>query len=81
MKKFYLIMCLLALAFHVASAQSSMTDDQVVKFVMKEQQKGTAQQAIVTKLMQKGVDIDQIRRVRRKYERMDKNEGLGTVSC
>ena len=72
-------MCLLALAFHVASAQSSMTDDQVVKFVMKEQQKGTAQQAIVTKLMQKGVDIDQIRRVRRKYERMDKNEGLGTV--
>ena len=79
MKKFYLIMCLLALAFHVASAQSSMTDDQVVKFVMKEQQKGTAQQAIVTKLMQKGVDIDQIRRVRRKYERMDKNEGLGTV--
>jgi len=61
------------------NAQSSMTDDQVVKFVMKEQKAGTSQQEIVTKLVQKGVDVDQIRRVRQKYERMNKNTGLGTV--
>ena len=79
MKKAYLILCLLVLSLSSVSAQSTMSDDQVVKFVMKEQQKGTSQQEIVTKLVQKGVDIDQIRRVKKKYERMSKGEGLGTV--
>ena len=60
-------------------AQSTMTDDQVIKFVIKEQQAGSSQQQIVTKLVQRGVNIEQIRRVRKKYERMQKNEGLGTV--
>jgi protein involved in polysaccharide export with SLBB domain len=57
-----------------------MTDDQVIKLVMKEQKAGSSQQQIVTKLVQKGVDMDQIRRVRKKYERMQKNQGLGTVA-
>lgn len=51
-----------------ASAQSSMTDDQVMEFVVQEHEKGTSQQQIVTKLIQRGVDIQQIRRVRSKYE-------------
>jgi len=63
-----------------AAAQSGMTDDQVVKFVLKEQSAGTSQSQIVTKLMQRGVDIQQIRRVRKKYERQAKNQGLGTVA-
>lgn len=49
-------------------AQSSMTDNQVMAFVVKEHEAGTSQAQIVTKLMQRGVDIQQIRRVRRKYE-------------
>ena len=49
-------------------AQSSMTDNQVMEFVMKEHEAGTSQAQIVTKLMQRGVDIQQIRRVRQKYE-------------
>jgi len=61
-------------------AQSSMTDEQVFKFIIKEHQEGTSQQQIVVQLMQRGVDINQIRRVRKKYERMAKDQGLGTMS-
>ena len=61
-------------------AQSSMTDEQVFKYIIKEHQEGTSQQQIVVQLMQRGVDINQIRRVRKKYERMAKEQGLGTMS-
>ena len=47
-------------------AQSSMTDQQLISFVMQEKEKGTSQQEIVTMLMQRGVDIQQIPRVKRK---------------
>ena len=61
-------------------AQSSMTDDQVFKYVIKEHQNGTSQSQIVTQLMQRGVDITQIRRVRKKFERMSKDQALGVLS-
>ena len=77
MKKIFLSLCMLTLALSNASAQSTMTDEQILKFVMKEQKSGFSQQEIVTKLMQKGVTIDQIRHARKKYERMQKNQGLG----
>ena len=80
MKKVFLSICLLMLAVGSVSAQSSMTEEQIIKFVMKEQQSGFSQQEIVTKLMQKGVTIDQIRQARKKFERMQKNQGLGTVA-
>lgn len=80
MKK-YIILFLFALLLPCyATAQSSMTDEQILKFVMKENAEGTSQAQIVTKLMQKGVTIEQIRRVKDKYERLAKNKGLGTVS-
>ena len=63
-----------------AAAQSSMTDEQVFRFILKEHESGTSQQQIVVQLMQRGVDINQIRRVRKKYERLSKEEGLGAVS-
>ena len=55
----------------------SMSDEQVLQYVVEEYQKGTSQAQIVTKLMQKGVDINQIRRMRQKYERQTQNGGLG----
>lgn len=61
-------------------AQSTMSDKQILDFVMKEQKAGTSQAQIVTKLMQKGVNIQQIRRVRDKYERQAKDKGLGLVN-
>lgn len=45
----------------------SMSDDQVVNFVKQEQEMGSSQQQIVTKLLQKGVTTDQLRRIRKKY--------------
>ncbi len=75
------MLLLLALLLPVCvSAQSSMTDEQVFKYIIKEHQEGTSQQQIVVQLMQRGVDINQIRRVRKKYERLAKEQGLGNVS-
>ena len=65
------------LTWGVAVNAQSMSDEQVMQFVVTEYNKGTSQSQIVTKLMQKGVDINQIRRVRQKYERQAKNGGLG----
>ncbi len=81
MKKI-IITILLAVMLPVGmmAQSSSMTDDQVMKFVIKEHNSGTSQSQIVTKLMQQGVTIDQIRRVRKKYERASKDQGLGMVS-
>ncbi len=77
MKK-YIFSILLSLTFSLTvSAQSSMTDTQIMEFVMKEQAAGTSQSQIVTKLMQKGVTIDQIRRLRDKYQREQGNTALG----
>ncbi|MBO5785191.1 MAG: capsule biosynthesis protein, partial [Bacteroidaceae bacterium] len=45
-----------------------MTDEQVVRFVKQEVEKGTDQQTIVTKLLQKGVSADQMRRIKKKYD-------------
>lgn len=80
--KRYIITALLSVVIPMmALAQSSMTDDQVMKFVVKEHNNGTSQAQIVTKLMQQGVNIEQIRRVRKKYERVTKEQGLGSVSA
>ncbi len=79
MNKYLFALLLAVVSFSTVSAQSSMTDDQVMQFVLKEHSAGTSQAQIVTKLMQKGVDINQIRRIKAKYERQSKNGGLGLV--
>lgn len=79
MKKTILVALLAIFSIGCIYAQSTMSDDQVIKFIMKEHKAGSSQQQIVTKLVQKGVDIDQIRRVRKKYDRMEKGTGMGNV--
>ena len=81
MKKYAILALLLALSVNTVYAQSSsMTDDQVMRYVVKEHDKGTSNAQIVTKLMQQGVDITQIRRVRNKYERQIKQGGISGTS-
>ena len=80
MNKSLLLVLLMTLCSLGLRAQSSMTDLQVMQFVLKEHKAGTLQAQIVTKLMQRGVDIQQIRRVKDAYERVAKNKGLGQVS-
>ena len=79
MRKLAIFFFLMFMAPLGIMAQSSMTDNQVMEFVMKEHEAGTSQAQIVTKLMQRGVDIQQIRRVRQKYEGMAK-DGNGAKS-
>lgn len=81
MKKYAILALLLALSVNTVYAQSSsMTDDQVMRYVVKEHDKGTSNAQIVTKLMQQGVEISQIRRVRNKYERQIKQGGISGTS-
>ena len=72
-----------ALLLSGAAAQAqSMSDSQVVDFIRKEVNAGTSQSQIVTKLVQRGVKIDQIRRVRAQYEKELNNRGLsGTADA
>lgn len=79
MRRFFILAFLMSLMTMGSMAQSAMTDEQVLQYVVEEHQSGTSQAQIVTKLMQRGVDIEQIRRVKQKYERLAKNQGLGAI--
>ena len=73
----FVLALVMIMAGGVTVNAQSMSDEQVMQFVVTEYNNGTSQSQIVTKLMQKGVDINQIRRVRQKYERQVKDGGLG----
>ena len=57
-----------------------MTDSQVADFIKREVKAGTSQAQIVTKLVQRGVPIDQIRRVRNQYNKQTTEDDVNTAS-
>ena len=77
MRKYILTVIFLLMTAGAAVAQSSMTDQQIIAFVLEEQEKGTSQQQIATQLLKRGVSIDQLKRVKQKYERQMSGDGLG----
>lgn len=80
MKKFILTALFCITGITTTWAQSNMTDDQVMQYIIRERSAGTSQAQIVTKLMQKGVDISQIRRVRDKYQKQINEKGAGAAA-
>lgn len=76
----FLTLLFLAMFFSVGSwaQQSSMTDRQVMEFVLKETERGTDQSKIVSQLIERGVPLEQIRRIKAKYDRERSKEQLGT---
>ena len=76
-ERYFLLSIFASVAYCPAMAQSSMTDDAVMDYVVKEHAKGTEQSQIVTRLMQRGVNIDQIRRVKKKFEQERGGQSLG----
>lgn len=76
----YRIILLTALLFSCifATAQSVMTDDQVLKYVVAETQKGTSQQQMAAELIKKGVTTTQLQRVRQKAEKLRREAESGT---
>lgn len=73
MKKYSIFLLMLFVILLPASAQ--MSDQQAMKFIQQEMKAGTSQSQIVTKLMQKGVKIEQIRRLRNQYDKELKARG------
>ena len=75
---------LLSLSFLFCSgllfAQSTMTDSQIMDYIVKENAKGTPRSQIVTQLMERGVTVDRIQKIRRNYERQQKKEVQGAVN-
>lgn len=60
-----------------AYAQSTMTDTQVMEFILKEQQRGRKTGEIVPKLIERGVNVQQIQRVRRRMQQEQNNAVFG----
>ena len=58
-------------------AQTGMTDDQVMDFIVSETARGTSRSELMTKLVERGVTVEQVRRVRDKYERMQQSGTTG----
>ena len=77
MKKDILFLLFIFLfSFQCAVAQN-LTDEQVVKIVLAEQEKGSDEKTIAQKLLRQGVTPAQLRRLKTKYEQ--EQEGLGVV--
>lgn len=83
MKKYVLFLVML-LSATMAFAQG-MTDKQVIDYISREYKAGRSQAQIMTALVQRGVKVDQIRRLRRQYDKQLREHGVtvaadGTVN-
>ena len=72
LRKFFLLLLLVPLGV----LAQSMSDSQILDLIKRETSAGSSRSQIVTKLVQRGVKIDQIRRVRAQYERQLRTKGL-----
>ena len=64
--KRYLLFLFCLLCMTSAFAQS-MSDQQILQFIARENRAGRSQSQIMTSLVQRGVTVDQIRRLRDQY--------------
>lgn len=79
MKRYlYTIFLLLSLSLPVMS--QGMSDTQVMQYIMREVKAGTSQSQIAIQLMQKGVDMKQIQRVRQLYEKQGGSISTSSLS-
>ena len=60
-----LLSCVFCLQFAVAQ---TMSDEQIINFVVAEQKKGSDQRTIATRLLKKGVSPERMRELKKKYE-------------
>ena len=80
MKKF-LVLIFVSIMFHIgAFAQGHMSDQQVIEYIMEQREKGKDQTEIVTELLKKGVDMQQLQRIRKKYEDQSRTMGASNVT-
>lgn len=77
MKKYFLSFLLAVTVLPQTQAQSTMSDQEIAAFVQREAQKGTPESTIVTRLVERGVSVDRIRNLQKKYAK-DSGRTLGT---
>lgn len=76
MKKL-LLLFLCSFVLSAACFAQGMSDQQVLQFIQTETKAGTSQSQIFTKLMQRGVKVDQIQRLRKQYDKQLSNSRMG----
>lgn len=76
MKKTILLFIALLLSFQWVAAQT-VSDEQVIKIVLAEKEKGSDEKTIAQKLLRQGVTPAQLRRIKAKYEQ--EQNGVGAV--
>lgn len=64
----------------ILAAFAQMTDAQVLSFIKNRTKAGASQSQITTQLMQRGVEIEQIRRIRNEYDSQVNNDGVSRAS-
>ena len=68
MKKTLIVLMTLLLSAAAYQANARMTDDQVVKYVKQATEQGKTQNEISRELLARGVTVDQVNRLKEKYE-------------
>lgn len=61
----------LSLLMGVLFCHAQMSDTQVMQYIQREYKAGTSQSQIATRLMQRGVTMQQLQRVRKQYEQLN----------
>ena len=74
------VLTLLLLLFASLSYGQSMSDTQVMRYIQRETKAGTSQQQIAVKLMQRGVDMKQLQRVRQQVNSSSVSLSKGSSS-
>ena len=67
----YFVLLLMLVCCGVTSWAQTMTDEQVIEYVLQEQEKGTSQTDIVKNLVRRGVTMDQVNRLKTKYGKQE----------
>lgn len=79
MKRLFILTTLLFVGFAAAMAQS-MTDKEIIDFVIKEQKAGTSQEVVASQLLRKGVSVQRLQDIRKKYAAQINERGYDQVA-
>ena len=77
-RRYFVALLLFLVVAPVVFSQSTMTDEQIVQYVIKENESGTPREQITMNLMKKGVSMEQLRRIQAKYEKQKGGTLLGS---
>ena len=71
------ILLLFLITAMASMAQSTMTDSQIQDYIAKEVAKGTERSTIVSNLIEKGVTVDRIQKIKRNFEKQKNKSVVG----